>query len=193
MQSKIIKLKNVRLSFPEVWEPRAFAEGQVPKYQASFLLDPENPAHAASIKEIETAAKDLAKKAWVKVPKTYKLCFGYADDHPKKCDYDGYPGKWYIATSSTVKPKLVDRATEPTVKEDGLLYAGCYVNTNITLWPQDHSVGGKGINANLRIIQAYRDGEHFGVAPPSADEMDVIEFEDDLDDDIDDWDDEGDD
>ena len=72
------------------------------------------------------------------------------------------------------------------------MYSGCYVNTNITLWPQDHSVGGKGVNANLRIVQFFRDGDAFGTARASADEMDEVDIDDDEDDAVDDWDDEDD-
>ena len=66
------------------------------------------------------------------------------------------------------------------------------MNTNITLWPQDHPVGGKGVNANLRIVQFYQDGEAFGSAKAKADEMDEVDIDDDEDDAVDDWDDEDD-
>jgi hypothetical protein len=97
-----------------------------------------------------------------------------------------------IATSNQTQPTLIDRQKNEVVQADGVLYAGCYVNTNITLWPQDHPQGGKGVNANLRIVQFFKDGEAFGNAPASADEMDEVELDDDDDPDVDDWDDDDD-
>ena len=35
----VITLKNVRLSFPQIWTAKAFNEGQTKKYSANFLLD----------------------------------------------------------------------------------------------------------------------------------------------------------
>jgi len=60
-----------------------------------------------------------------------------------------------------------------------LFYAGCYVHTNITLWTYDHPTGGKGVSANLRIVQFFRDGEPFGNAPAKADEeLDDVDVDD---------------
>lgn len=188
--SEKIKLDVVRLSFPQIWEPKAFATDQKPKYQATFLLDPSDKAHAKMIKEIKKEAKRIVLEQFGETPKGLKKCFGLADEHPNKKEYDGYQGMFYISTSSKQQPTLADRNRNEVVESDGILYAGCYVNTVITLWCQDHPVGGKGVNANLRIIQFVKDGPAFGNAPARAeDELEIIELDDD--DEIDDdWDDE---
>jgi len=190
--SDIIKLKNVRLSFPVIWKPKAFGENDKEQYQATFLLDPSNSEHAKTIKEIKKTAKDILIEAFGEVPPGKKLCFGLADKHPKKRTYDGYPGMFYIASGNQTKPTLVDRRLNDLEESDGVLYAGCYVNSNITLWTFDHPKGGQGVSANLRIIQFFKDGEPFGNARVKADEeMDVVEI--DEDEEIDDWDEDGDD
>lgn len=191
--SEIIKLKNVRLSFPVLFKPRAFSKDQDPKFQATFLLDPSDKDHARAIKEIKKQAKAVLTEKFGEVPDKdeLKLCYGLADKHPKKKKYDGYEGMFYIQTSNSTQPNLIDRRKNEVIEQDGVLYAGCYVNTNITLWPQDHPVGGKGVNANLRIVQFFKDGEAFGNAKASVDEMDEVDIDDD-DDDADDWDDEDD-
>lgn len=192
--SEIIQLKDVRLSFPHLWKPKAFQTGQDPKYQATFLLDPTRKDHAAAIKQIKRQAKAVLIEKFGEMPEKgdYKLCFGMADKHPKKKKYEGYEGMFYIATSNTIAPTTIDRRKNDVIEADGVLYAGAYVNTNITLWPQDHPQGGKGVNANLRIVQFFRDGDAFGTAKASADEMDEVEIDDDEDDAVDDWDDEDD-
>ena len=192
--SDVIKLKNVRLSFPHLFKPKNFKRDQEPKFQATFLLDPTDPDHAAAIKEIKRQAKKVLIEKFGEMPEKgdYKLCFGMSDRHPKKKKYEGYEGTFFIATSNTIAPTLIDRRKQEVVEADGVLYAGCYVNTNITLWPQDHPEGGKGVNANLRIVQFYKEGEAFGNQRATADEMDEVDIDDDDDEAIDDWDDEDD-
>lgn len=62
--SEKIKLTNVRLAFPNLWVPKAMNEGQAPRFDATFLLDPTDAAHAAKIKELKAAIKDVATRAW---------------------------------------------------------------------------------------------------------------------------------
>lgn len=183
----IIKLQNVRLSFPQIWRPKAFEKDREAQFQATFLLDPSDSEHAASIKEIKRSAKKVLIEAFGEIPQGFKRCFGLADKHPNKKKYDGYAGMFYISTGNANRPTLVDRKRRDLEESDGVLYAGCYVHTNITLWTYDHPKGGKGLAANLRIVQFVEDGEAFGNAPAKADEEleDVEAGDDNIDDD---WD-----
>ena len=190
--SEKIELNIVRLSFPVLWTPRSFAKGQAPKFQATFLLDPSDKDHAKAIKQIKKEAKRIAEEAFGEIPKGMKKCFGLAKNHDKKKDYDGYEGMFYVATSNDTRPVLVDKKRKKLDEVDGpaLLYAGAYVNTIITLWTQDHPVGGKGVNGNLRIVQFVKNGEAFGRGPADADEeLKDVDIEDDDDSADDDWDD----
>jgi hypothetical protein len=187
--SEKIKLVKVRLSFPVLYTPKSFAPGQDPKYQATFLLDPSDAEHAKAIKEIKKQAKKIAMEAFGEVPKGLKKCFGLAKDHDKKSEYDGYQGMFYISTANTSPPVLADQHKKPLDQADGKFYAGAFVTTVVTLWTQDHPVGGKGINANLRIVQFVKDGEAFGGNAPANidDELDEVDSDDsDADDDWDD-------
>jgi hypothetical protein len=178
--SEVIKLKNVRLSFPRLWKAKAFREGQEPRFEASFLLDPSDKAQKAIIKEIKSVAKSLAHEQWgEKIPATVEHCFGMADKDKVKREYDGYPGMFFIAASNQTRPTVVDRDRSPLAEEDGKPYAGCIVTGTITLWTMDNEFG-KRINANLRGIQFVKDGEAFGAKPVDAEnEFDVIDEDDD--------------
>lgn len=193
ISSEKIFLDLARLSFPVLWKPKSFAVGQDPKFQATFLLDPSDKDHAKMIKEIKKEAKRIVLEAFNgEVPKGLKKCYGLAKNHPKKCDYEGYEGMFYIATSNDARPVLVGKKRDKLDEVDGpsLLYAGAYVNTVITLWTQDHPVGGKGVNANLRIVQFAKNGESFGRGAASAeDELKDVDIEDEDDNANDDWDD----
>lgn len=169
--SEKIKLVNARLSFPRLFKPKAFQEGQDPRFEASFLLDPSDKKHAAVIKSIKVTAKELAKEEFGEIPKSLKLCFG---DGAEK-DYDGYEDMFYITSSNKTRPTVVDGQLAPLVEEDGKPYAGCFVNGTITLWVMNNQYG-KRINANLRAVQFVKDGEAFGVKPVEAEEeFDAIE------------------
>ncbi len=169
--SDIIKLKNVRLSFPRLFKAKAFQEGQEPRYEATFLLDPSKPEHATAIAQIKEEAKKLVAAMWGEKPAGLKLCFGLADNDEVKKKYDGYQGMFYITSANTERPGVYGRQKQPLAEGDREApYAGCYVNTNITLWTQDNKFG-KGVRCNLRIVQFSKDGDAFsGAAPARADE-----------------------
>ena len=48
--SEVIKLARCNLSFPELFEPKAFAPGMAPKYQCALVFDPSSKEGAANIK-----------------------------------------------------------------------------------------------------------------------------------------------
>lgn len=178
----LIKLKNVRLSFPEIFHKKSF-QGGIPAYSAAFLMDKSTPEGKAAIKTLTDAIKKLAMDTWGEIPPNAKpgaakCCFRDGDDK----DLAGYPGHMYISTrNGKVRPQLANRDNSPIVEEDGVLYPGCYVNAIVSLWAQDNTWG-KAINANLVGIQFVKDGEAFGaVAPPIRDlfdEIDEVEEED---------------
>lgn len=183
--SKPIALKNVRLSFPRLWEPKSFEEGQKPRYEATFLLDPSDKAHLELIdKRLPAVFRELAEEAYTSKKdvenfmKVFKSSQGYADEEGKV--YDGYEGMYFIASHNTQPPAIIDRDKSPLGAESGKPYAGCYVNASISFWLQDNKYG-KRINTNLRGVQFLRDGEAFGAGIPDVDG----EFDDESDDDDD--------
>jgi hypothetical protein len=197
--SEVIKLARARLSFARLFTPKAFRQGQKERYEGTFLIDPSSKAGQAQIKNILSEATKIAKEKFNgKIPKTLKFGFGYADGsdfklgdvnfHSEPKEYDGYDGMFYLASANTTRPTVVDRGRTPLVEADGKPYSGCYVNGTVTLWAQDNEFGQR-INANLRGVQFYKDGEAFGVKPVDADEeFDDIEeeFEDEEEDFLDD-------
>ena len=168
-----IVLKNVRLSFPQIWTPKAFQAGQEPRFNANFLLDKD--ADADQIAKLEAAINAVAEEKWKgKIPKGLKLCLGDGEEK----DYDGYDGAMFVSASTKVRPVIVDQKKRPLAEEDGKPYAGCYVNAAISLWAQDNQWG-KRVNATLDAIQFVKDGESFGGKKVTADVFGEIEEEDD--------------
>ncbi len=152
----IIQLKNVRLSFPQIWTPKAYMEGQKAKYSANFLLDKDSQAD--QIKEFKAAIKAAALESFNgDIPKGLKTCLG---DGVEKA-YDGYENAMFISCSTMQRPVVLDRDRSQLTEEDEKIYAGCYVNAALSLWVQNNQFG-KRVNCNLNAIQFVKDGDSFG-------------------------------
>ena len=170
-----LKLTDVRLSFPDLHEPRAFKPGDKPKYKATFLVP---KADKKQIAAIEDAIKAVAKEKW---PKTWeKVLAGIRGNANKFCfqdggtkSYDGYEGMMSFSAANAARPTLIDRDKTPLTKDDGKPYAGCYVTAVVDVFAYDNS--GNGISASLGGVQFVRDGESFaGGRPASTDDFDDL-------------------
>ena len=169
-----IKLNNVRLSFPSLFQ-RASFQGETGKFEATFLLNKaDQDVLIASIKgSIKECIKVNGKGA--KIPAD-KICFKDGDDF----DYDGYLDHMSFKASNNKLPKLLDRDLSAITEDDGRFYAGCYVNAMVELWFQNNNYG-KRVNANLLGVQFFKDGKPFGDGvTASASDFDAFgEIEDD--------------
>lgn len=162
----IIKLTNVRLSYPNLFAPKAMEEGKEPKYSAVFLLDKKE--HAALIAQIEKNVQRVALDFFKKKVPLKHACLR---DGNERSDKEGYGDEvMFINTSETRRPVVVDRDLTPLTKDDSKPYAGCYVNATIRLFAYDHKTGGKGVSAALRAVQFVKDGESFGAGPVNAED-----------------------
>lgn len=166
-----ITLKNVRLSFPSLFQKAVF-NGTETKFEATFLLNKEEQAD--TIKQIKDAIADMLKND-LKGAKlgADKICLRDGDD----TSYDGYEGCYSIKASNSKRPLVIDRDKTPLAENDGKPYSGCYVNGIIELWPQNNEYG-KRINANLLGVQFYADGDAFASgAAASMDDFDSFNDE----------------
>lgn len=172
-----ILLKNVRLAFPNLFEPTTVAGEGKPRYSATLVLGPDHPQLA----EIQAAQTAVAQAKWgvkaaaiVKgLEKQDKLAL---HDGDTKSKYDGFPGNFFISASAqeNAAPTVIDRDRTPLSARSGRPYAGCYVNASIELWAQDNNYGQR-VNAQLRGVQFYADGDSFSAGRPAdADEFEEV-------------------
>ena len=163
-----INLVNVRISYPHLFEPKAFQNNGNPKYSARFLLNKEE--HADLIKQIATKCRALAAESYKdkKLPAPDKLCIRDGD-HSGKDEEVGY---WTLNASESGRPVVVNSDLTPLVAEDDVIFPGCRVNAKISLWAQDNSYGRR-INANLLGVQFAGKDEKLGNGRvrQAADEM----------------------
>ena len=157
----IIKLGNARLSYPSLFREKKFAPTDAKgSYSATFILDKK--ANAKEITAIKASIDAITREVFKGKPVgNNRVCL---HDGSEKEGTDGYgEGIMYVSARTDKRPQVVNRDLTPLTEEDGKPYAGCYVNATIELWAQDNQYG-KRINAKLRAVQFYKDGDSFGSA-----------------------------
>lgn len=177
-----VLLRNVRLSFPSLFEPATMEsdDGTERKfYKANFLI-PKKGDEFNNVAKIKKASDEAKAKKWGSKPEDWpklkpeKICLRDGDLE----DWDGFAGMVYVSANSNIerKPQVItnrkDSAGHWIKAEPGherCPYAGCYVNALIRLWAQDNK-NGKRINASVEIVQFLRDGEAFGAGPVNPDD-----------------------
>lgn len=167
--SAIVRLRNVRLSFPALFEPRSFEEGGSASFQSTFIMakqgDPEQNAQYMS-KAIAHVIKTGLKN---KHPGRDKVCLRDGQEKGER-GIDGYDDTiYYTSSNSRKQPTVVDRDLTQLSAKDNKPYAGCYVNATVRLWAQDNKYG-KRVNAQLRAVQFYADGDPFGESSANAED-----------------------
>lgn len=158
--AKKVMLRNARLSFPSLWKTEEYNGTDTEKYAATFLIAKDDP----QVKAIKAAMKEVAEEKFgTPLPKKLPLCLKDGDDS----DYDGYEGHFSIKATTKRRPVVIDRQKTPVTEDDGVVYAGCYVNASVEIWAMDNSYGKK-ILCSLNGLQFVKDGEAFGAGGSNA-------------------------
>lgn len=171
-----LMLKNVRIAFPVLFDAKTVNGDGDPAFSATFLLGTKHP----QLDEINRAVEEVGKAKWgAKWPAVKKeielKAKGLLQDGDAKADYAGFEGQLFVNARNKVRPTVVDKDKTPLIAADGKPYAGCYVNASIELWAQDNKYG-KRVNASLRGVQFYKDGDAFsGGGVADEDEFDSID------------------
>ena len=169
-----LKLNNVRLAFPVLFEAKTVNGEGKPAFSASFLMDPADP----QVKALNQAIEQVAKDKWAPRPTPSQARCAPGTRWPRttatSSPTNGFPGNLCVSARSTTRPLVIDKDKSPLTEQDGKPYAGCYVNASVELWAQDNNYG-KRINASLRGLQFFKDGDAFtGGGAASEDEFDDI-------------------
>lgn len=182
--------------------PAPFDVGQVPRHEATFILDPADIKGMEGIKATLKAAADIGKQRWGVVPYRVKqlaavfipgakapdpkkdkedgieTCFYDGDTKADK--YEGYAGMFIVPTHNTERPKVTNKkATLVEFGDDEFPMDGNYVRGSFTLWTQDNKYG-KRIGGNLRGVQYWKYGEPFSGRMIPDDEFAPLPDEDDI-------------
>lgn len=174
----IVKVQNVRISFPNLFEAKAINGEGDPRFSAAFVIVPGSE----NAKLLANAMSAVAKEKWgaksdgilTELKGKGRVAYKEAPLSKDGEVYDGFEGMYSLNASNVARVPVIDRDTTPLTPADGKPYGGCFVDCSIDLWAQDNSWG-KRINAKLRWVQFRSDGDAFsGGAPVSQDEFETI-------------------
>lgn len=176
-----VRLDNVRLSFPVLFEPKPPQDNpNGPRtFSAAFIFErgsaTEKVVNDAMIAVAKAKWNDKAKEIWAALKASDRLALHDGDAKP---DTQGYAGKLYLNARNALRPLVVAQNRTPLTAADGKPYAGSYVNASVQIWAQDNKYG-KRINASLMGVQFLRDGERLsGGAVASVDDFEALPTED---------------
>jgi hypothetical protein len=168
-----VRLKEVTLSMPFVWEASAYEAGQDEKFSAHFIIEKgsenEKVVRAALVTEAEKLWKGNAMSKLKTVAAAGKLwCLRDGDGKTDKEGnvLAGYAGKLYVSAKNTIRPLLLGADRAPVTQADDKLYPGAVVNAIIDVRvnnrPSDQAY------AYLKGIQFVRDGTRLGGGAPAT-------------------------
>lgn len=157
-------IKNVRLSYANIWEPKSMQgdpDGKK-RYSASLIISKDDTktikAIQKAIEEAKTEGKSKLANKNGAIPKNIKLPLRDGDeDRPED---EAYAGCMFLNANASADhaPKIVDRSVEP-ILDRVEVYSGCYANVSVTFFAFN-TQGNVGIGCGLGNIQKVRDGEH---------------------------------
>lgn len=189
-RSAPFSLKNVRLSFPHLFEAKSYQDkGENFKYSADLLLPKSDTKQVEKVKGflqpvikqvMKLKAKDMKKNGETSIRPSY-IMFQDGDLDENEI----YHGHWIIKAKRAEKmgkPDTVDplgNKLDDTPANRRLFQGGNYVDANINFW---HAVSSKEpyISVSLNVVRFRKEGEPFGGGT-----VDVKTAFDDLDDDED--------
>lgn len=162
MNQNVITIGEVRLSYLNLFQPRAQKTGQDPKYSATVLVPKSNLEAKAAIDAALAVAMEMGvNKCWNGVrPPQPAICV-HDGDGPRPSDGqpfgDECKGCWVFVASSKQQPFVVDANVQPIIQQADV-YSGMYGRVNVSFFPYNSS-GKKGIGCGLNGVQKLRDGE----------------------------------
>jgi uncharacterized membrane protein YgcG len=167
-----VYIEKVRLSHPHLWVATTFKgdKNARPKYQASFIVDPqENKKAHDAIWDAIDGVQD-AKWEDSEYCELAKLPYVDGDKKNKKKFREEYKGMFILTAKNDRRPQVLDRDKTPLTKDDPIPYAGCFVDALVRIYALDNEWGER-VNCSLEIVRFHKDGTAFGPEPADPDNM----------------------
>ena len=181
METNVIFLSDVRLSFPHITEPQRQINEQTGKerisYNAEFILPQTHPGWQKTMevygKMITATFAEHAPTVMQMIQNDRKLRgFGAGAEKVNKKTfkpYDGYEGGMFITAGSERQPQIIQADGQPVDPMNTMavqqlarkLYGGCRVNAAVKPWVQKNQHG-NGFRFDLVAVQFFKDDAPFG-------------------------------
>jgi hypothetical protein len=160
----------VRLSYVNLFQPRAAQQGGEPKYSVTILLPKSDVATYQRIQAaIQAAYEQGVQSKWNDARPPLKTTIHDGDGVRPSGEPFGSEcrGHWVFTASSKQKPEVVDANLNPII-DQSKVYSGVYGRVHINFFPYSQR-GNRGIAAGLGPVQILRDGEPLGSRVSAAD------------------------
>ena len=162
----------IRMSYANIFEPRAISEGQDKKYSLCILIPKTDLDTLRKIKAAVEAAKEAGKSLWGgKIPATLKTPL--RDGDAERPDQPEYAEHYFLNASSKQKPGIVDKNVNPIIDQTEV-YSGCYGRVSINFFPFNQA-GNKGVGCGLQNVQKLAEGEPLGGRSRAEDDFDTYD------------------
>lgn len=159
----------VRLSYANIWEPKAINGSTDEKYSVSLIIPKDDTETIELIEKAVENAKQADKGKWSgKVPANLKLPLRDGDDERE--DDEAYAGCMFINANSKDMPGIIDLAKNK-ITDESEVYSGCWCRVSINMFGYN-SNGNKGIGCGLNNIQKVRDNEALSGRARAEDDFD---------------------
>jgi hypothetical protein len=139
------------LSFPALFSPKAFSEGDTPKYECELIFK-----DGTDLSAMKKAAEHVAREHWgADIPKSLRSPFrDGSTDREGKPEYEGAT---FMRAWSKSKPSVVMGPNHEPVLDESDVYSGCIVRVSVTAFAYDNK-GNKGVSFYLNNVWKLRDG-----------------------------------
>jgi len=169
----------VRLSYANIWEPKAGKDDVREKYSTAILIPKKDTKTIEAIKvAIEEAKQAGVAKLGGKIPNNLKVPLRDGDTDDAADGKEVYAGHYFINASSVTAPGIVDRNRKEILDREEV-YSGCYCVVSLNFYAYNGEKS-KGIAAGLNNIMKVKDGERLdGRTSAEEDFKDVVLDDDD--------------
>ena len=186
-----IKLKNVRLSFNDLFTAKAFNGGDA-KFSGTFICSDDSTISYAGkdgeeVTEPHTKLSEICDQVFTekfgKVPaKADNWLYNKADGSGTRGQFTNEDGEywagfdadtWYVSAAKKEsmcrnnEMTVVDQLIQPIAANSGLMHSGVFVNVVIDVYAYEGQ-SGKGLTGSLEGVQLVRKGDPIGMAPIDA-------------------------
>lgn len=162
-------LLDVRLSHPQLFNARSYKDDpKLPKkFQASFIMDLKTESGKANHRKLQAAKKEVMlatfgpdEKKWPNFKEDHNCFKKYPDEENIA---EELRGNSVFSGKNTRRPQVLDGRKNPVMEQDGVIYAGCYVNGIVRMYAQTGD--NLGLRGSVETVQFWRKGDAFGPGP----------------------------
>lgn len=166
----------VRLSYTNLFTPRASNNGGDPKFSSTILIPKSDTGTLQRIQAaIEAATQNGVAKKWNGQRPPMVPSPLHDGDGVRPSDGAEYgpecKGHWVLTASANQDrpPQVIDPQKNPIINQ-AMIYSGIYAHVYINFYPY-FAAGKKGIGCGLNAVQKIRDGEALGAAAKDANDV----------------------